>query len=92
MPRKQTNEQHLSRTGVPADYASLLADIKQRIRTAQVRAMFSANAELIRLYWDIGRVIAQRQRGQGWGGGGDPRLAHELRNELPEVRGSSERL
>ncbi len=32
-------------------YASLLADIKQRVRQAQVRAMLSVNAELIRLYW-----------------------------------------
>lgn len=91
MPRKQTNKQHLSRTNVPRDYASLLADIKQRIRTAQVRAAFSANAELIRLYWDIGRAIAQQQQRKGWGSGVIPRLAHDLRSELPEVKGFSER-
>jgi predicted nuclease of restriction endonuclease-like (RecB) superfamily len=91
MPRKQTNEQHLSRTDVPADYASLLADIKQRIRAAQVRAALSANAELIRLYWDIGRAIAQRQQHEGWGSRVIPRLARDLRNELPEVKGFSER-
>ncbi|MBP7441251.1 MAG: DUF1016 domain-containing protein, partial [Acidovorax sp.] len=38
-------------------YASLLADIKQRVRQAQVRAMLSVNAELIRLYWGIGQTI-----------------------------------
>ncbi len=81
----------MNRTGLPADYPSLLANIKQRIRTAQVRAAFSANAELIRLYWDIGRAIAQQQHRQGWGSGVIPRLAHDLCNELPEVKGFSER-
>jgi len=91
MPRKQTNKQHLRRNSVPADYASLLADIKHRIRTAQVRAAFSANAELIRLYWDIGRAIEARQRQEGWGRAVIPRLARDLHNEMPEVKGFSER-
>jgi predicted nuclease of restriction endonuclease-like (RecB) superfamily len=81
----------VNRADVPADYPSLLANIKQRIRTAQVRAAFSANAELIRLYWDIGRAIAQRQQREGWGSGVIPRLARDLRDELPEVKGFSER-
>jgi predicted nuclease of restriction endonuclease-like (RecB) superfamily len=91
MPRKQTDGQHANRTDLPADYPSLLANIKQRIRTAQVRASLSANAELIRLYWDIGRAIAERQRQEGWGSGVIPRLARDLHNELPEVKGFSER-
>jgi hypothetical protein len=91
MPRKQTNSDRVNRADVPVDYPLLLANIKQRIRTAQVRATFSANAELIRLYWDIGRTIAQRQRYKGWGSGVIPRLARDLRNELPEMKGFSER-
>lgn len=42
--------------GQPAEYASLLRDIKDRIRQAQTRAVLSVNAELVRLYWDIGRI------------------------------------
>jgi predicted nuclease of restriction endonuclease-like (RecB) superfamily len=91
MPRKQTDGHRVSRIGLPADYPSLLANIKQRIRTAQVRASLSANAELIRLYWDIGRAIEARQRQEGWGSGVIPRLAHDLHSEIPEVKGFSER-
>lgn len=76
---------------VPALYATLLADIKQRVRRAQVRAMLAVNAELIRLYWDIGRVIDERQRQEGWGAGVIPRLARDLHNDLPEEKGFSER-
>ncbi|PKL44169.1 MAG: DUF1016 domain-containing protein [Candidatus Riflebacteria bacterium HGW-Riflebacteria-1] len=78
-------------SGLPADYASLLSDIKQRIRIAQTRAMLSVNAELIRLYWEIGGLIDNRQRHEGWGAGVIPRLARDLHNELPEEKGFSER-
>ena len=72
-------------------YVGLLADIKQRVRQAQVRAVLAVNAELIRLYWDIGRVIDQRQKQEGWGSGIIPRLARDLHNEVPEEKGFSER-
>ena len=75
----------------PTNYALLLADIKTRIRGAQVRATLSANAELIHLYWDIGQALAERQRREGWGAAVIPRLARNLANDLPEVKGFSER-
>ena len=76
---------------VPAGFPKLLKEIKARIQQAQTRAILAANAELVRLYWDIGRLIDQRQRRAGWGAAVIPRLARELRNELPEVKGFSER-
>lgn len=72
-------------------YRDLLADIKGRVRTAQHKAALSANAELILLYWDIGRLIDARQETEGWGAGVIPRLAVDLKNELPEEKGFSER-
>jgi predicted nuclease of restriction endonuclease-like (RecB) superfamily len=72
-------------------YSALLADIKTRIRQAQHRGMLAVNAEMVRLYWDIGRLIQDRQRQEGWGTGVIPRLARDLRNELPELKGFSER-
>ncbi len=72
-------------------YATLLADIKQRVRQAQVRAMLAVNAELIRLYWWIGQTIHERQQQEGWGAGVIPRLARDLHNELPQEKGFSER-
>ena len=74
-----------------AIYRDLLADIKARIRAAQHRAALSANAEMVLLYWDIGRLIAARQEREGWGAGVIPRLAVDLKNELPEEKGFSER-
>jgi predicted nuclease of restriction endonuclease-like (RecB) superfamily len=72
-------------------YSSLIGDIKTRVQAAQVRAVLSVNAELISLYWDIGRLIDARQQQQGWGAAIIPHLAHDLRNDLSEVKGFSER-
>lgn len=77
--------------GKPNDYAILLRDIKDRIQQAQTRAVLSANAELVGMYWDIGRMIHLRQEEEGWGTAVIPRLARELQNELPEEKGFSER-
>ena len=65
-------------------YAALLSDIKQRVRHAQTRAWLSVNAEMIRLYWDVGAMIDSRQRLEGWGSAVIPHLARDLHNELPE--------
>ena len=52
---------------VRPDFAALFADIKQRIQSAQTRAVLAVNTELVRLYWDIGRIIDHRHRSEGWG-------------------------
>jgi predicted nuclease of restriction endonuclease-like (RecB) superfamily len=89
------NRKRLPSTGLslslPNGFADLLGEVKLRIQTAQARAMFSVNAELIQLYWDIGRMIEGRQQREGWGAAVIPRLSTELHNELPEMKGFSER-
>ncbi|MFN4259911.1 MAG: hypothetical protein ACK4RK_11485 [Gemmataceae bacterium] len=45
-----------------ADFTALLADVKSRIQSAQTRAVLAVNAELARLYWDIGQLIDDRWR------------------------------
>ncbi len=81
----------MDKTTLPTSYAGLLTDIKQHIRQAQTRAVLAVNAELIRLYWEIGQMLDARQESEGWGAAVIPRLARDIRNELPEVKGFSER-
>jgi len=73
------------------EYGKLLSDIKLRVRQGQQRAALSANATMILTYWDIGQMIARRQEAEGWGASVIPRLAVDLKNELPEEKGFSPR-
>ena len=75
----------------PTNYPLLLADIKIKIREAQVKATLSANAQMIRMYWDIGNMISQKQKIEGWGASVIAKLSKDLKIELPELRGFSER-
>jgi len=52
---------------LPAGYPEFLADVKTRIAAARTRAALAVNSELIRLYWEIGREILDRERREGWG-------------------------
>lgn len=74
-----------------SQYPALLSEIKNQIQTAQSRAMLAVNAELLRLYWQVGQILHYRQAQAGWGAGIIPRLAQDIRNELPEVKGFSAR-
>ena len=67
-----TGRQPLSRKPIrltkhPIGYAPLLAEIKARVHSARVRAGLAANRDLLALYWDIGRLILDRQKKQCWG-------------------------
>ena len=78
-------------TPLPADYATWLMELKARIHGAQQRATLAVNCELVLLYWQIGRDILDRQGREGWGTKVIERLAQDLRNAFPEMKGFSPR-
>ena len=75
----------------PSGYSALLAEIKERVRSAQLRASFAVSRELVLLYWSIGRDILVRQDKEGWGTKVIERLANDLGVEFPGVEGFSPR-
>jgi predicted nuclease of restriction endonuclease-like (RecB) superfamily len=76
---------------VPASYAALLTEIKDRVRSAQLRAHLAVNRELVLLYWQIGRDIVSRQKLEGWGKSVIERLAADIQREFPGIEGFSTR-
>ena len=74
---------------LPPDYAALLADLKNQVRAAQLRAHRVVNTELLTLYWRIGDAIRTRQEKAGWGAKVIDQLAGDLRAEFPEMTGLS---
>ena len=73
------------------DYSNWLTALKQRIQSAQQRASFSVNRELVLLYWQIGRDILDRQQAQGWGAKVIDQLARDLTAAFPDMKGFSRR-
>lgn len=70
-------------------YGTLLTELKTRIHTAQYAALRAVNKELIALYWDIGKLIEERQATEGWGKAVVERLSADLRTEFGEKSGFS---
>ena len=70
-------------------YTDFLIQVKERIRKAQYEALKAVNKELIGLYWDIGRMIVEKQKEFGWGKSIVENLAKDLQKEYPGMRGFS---
>lgn len=73
------------------EYVALLVEIKERVRSAQYEALRAVNKELTSLYWDIGRMISERQSNAAHGDAIAERLAVDLRAEFSAVSGFSRR-
>ena len=71
------------------DYPALLAEVKTRIHSAQLAALRAVNQALVGLYWDIGRLIVERQQREGWGKAVVEQLAADLQADFPGAGGFS---
>jgi predicted nuclease of restriction endonuclease-like (RecB) superfamily len=65
-----------------------IAEIKRKVRAAQYEALKSVNLHLIKLYWEIGKSISEKQS-ESWGKAVVPNLSKELQKEFPGVSGFS---
>lgn len=65
-----------------------IAEIKQKVREAQYEALKAVNVQLINLYWELGKAIAEKQA-LGWGKAIVPTLSKELQAEFPHMDGFS---
>lgn len=83
--------QSMGKDLLPSDYSAFLHTIKTRIQQAQLRAVVAVNTELIRLYWQIGHEIWQRQQAEGWGAKVIAHLSADLHAAFPQMKGFSPR-
>jgi len=74
---------------LPDNYEAFVRGLKERIRTAQIKAALAVNKELVMLYWQLGRDILQRQEQEGWGAKVIDQLSKDLKREFPDVKGFS---
>lgn len=72
-------------------YAALLKQVKARVLLAQKKAIYTANEEMLSMYWDIGKLLSESQKQMGWGNSALEQLANDLKNDYPKVKGFSVR-
>jgi predicted nuclease of restriction endonuclease-like (RecB) superfamily len=73
------------------EYRRMLKEIKAQIINSQYKAITAVNRELILLYWNIGKVILDNQKKEGWGGKFIDNLSRDLMAEFPDLKGFSVR-
>lgn len=76
---------------LPPDYTEWLGDLKLRIRAERLRVVLASNTAMVLLYWEIGQRVLEKQTLQGWGAKIIDRLAADLREAFPEMKGFSPR-
>jgi predicted nuclease of restriction endonuclease-like (RecB) superfamily len=74
-----------------AEYGKLLASIKLKIRSAQIKASINVNKTVLSLYWDIGEMIIKKQIEAKWGDFLIEKLAGDLHGDFPNMKGFSRR-
>ena len=72
-----------------SDFKSWVSQLKQDIRSAQIRAAIKVNTELLLLYWRMGAEIFEKQKTSSWGDGWLKELSYELMAEFPDMKGFS---
>ncbi len=72
-----------------ANYKKFITSLKTKIQSAQIKASTAVNSELIKLYWELGKDIVEKQKREGWGSGVLEKVAKDLQNEFPGVEGFS---
>ncbi len=83
------SDNHIPHNQLPSGYAQFFTSVKERVRSAQYAALKAVNSELVGLYWDIGRMIVERQVGETWGKAIVKQLAGDLQREFPGIGGFS---
>lgn len=68
-------------------YTTWLKQMKDRVRSAQIKAALKVNTELLNLYWDLGKEILDKEKHAAWGDQLAERIAKDLSKEFPEIKG-----
>jgi predicted nuclease of restriction endonuclease-like (RecB) superfamily len=85
--KKRGVEMSEIKKGFDQEYKNWLREIKEKIKGAQIRAALAANRELLDFYYDLGRMILEKD--SVWGSRLLERLSIDLKKEFPQMQGFS---
>lgn len=70
-------------------YKDWLKNIKELVRTSQIKAVLNVNSELLELYWNLGKMIIEKEQNSNWGSKVIEQLSKDLCSEFVEIKGFS---
>ncbi|MBR4157238.1 MAG: hypothetical protein IKU01_11170 [Bacteroidales bacterium] len=76
---------------IDGEYANWIKDLSLRFRQSQIKAAIRVNSEMLRFYFSLGADIVNKKAESRWGDGFFKNLSRDMQNELPGVRGFSEK-
>lgn len=68
-------------------YKNWIEDVKKRVRSTQIKAAIAVNSALIEFYWELGKMLHEKQT--AWGTGFLENVSRDLKMEFPEMAGFS---
>lgn len=71
------------------NYKEFLTEMKNRLKTTQIRAALTTNKELIQFYWQLGKELVEKQSSFNWGDRLLEQFSNDMRKEFPEMQGFS---
>ena len=74
---------------IDSDYIEWITELKQRYRSAQVKAVIKVNAEKLQFNWLLGRDLVRKKAEERWGSGVVEQLSLDLRRDFPDADGFS---
>ncbi|MFZ3382796.1 MAG: PDDEXK nuclease domain-containing protein [Candidatus Methanoperedens sp.] len=76
---------------IDTNYSAWLKELKNKVRTVQLKAAVKVNSEMLNFYWELGSDIVEKQATAKWGDGFLSKLSHDLLVEFPDMKGFSKR-
>lgn len=87
--KKQLVAKKVTSLRTDKNYLLFLTTIKERLKSAQIRAALAANAELIQFYWQLGIELIEKQKDFKWGEQFLEQFSLDMRQAFPEMQGFS---
>jgi len=71
------------------EYKEFIQSIKSKIHSSQIKAHIKVNEEMLKLYWNIGEIIVEKQKKSSWGDGFIADISKDIQKEFPDMKGFS---
>ena len=68
-----------------AEYVAILKQAISQIRTARIQIAKQVNSTTNSVYWNLGKLLSEKQLEEGYGSGVVKQLSYDLKSEFPDM-------